>query len=77
MSGVRLLACVHAGLLACAAQARAWGAWETSFGRLSELLAASGLQDPDITWCTELSAKLAEDAGREAWARAARGLVSR
>ena len=72
-----LLACVHAGLLACAAQARAWGAWETSFGRLTELLAASGLQDPDITWCTELSAKLAEDAGREAWARAARGLVGR
>jgi serine/threonine protein kinase/tetratricopeptide (TPR) repeat protein len=70
-----LLACVHAGLLACAAHARAWGAWETSFARLHGLLAASGLQDPDINWCTELSAKLAEDAGREAWARAARGLV--
>jgi tetratricopeptide (TPR) repeat protein len=72
-----LLACVHAGLLACAAHARAWGAWETSFGRLRGLLAASGLQDPDIIWCTELTAKLAEDAGREAWARAARGLVGR
>ncbi|MFP5286224.1 MAG: tetratricopeptide repeat protein, partial [Thermoanaerobaculia bacterium] len=72
-----LLACVHAGLLACAAQARAWGAWEASFGRLTELLAASGLQDPDIAGCAELSAKLAEDAGREAWARAARELAGR
>ncbi|HEX6862444.1 MAG TPA: tetratricopeptide repeat protein, partial [Thermoanaerobaculia bacterium] len=72
-----LLACVHAGLLACAAHARAWGAWETSFGRLSQLLAASGLQDPDIAWCAELSAKLSEDAGRDAWARAARGLAGR
>ena len=72
-----LLACVHAGLLACAAQARARGAWEASFGRLTELLAASGLQDPDIAWSAELSAKLAEDAGREAWARAARKLTGR
>ncbi len=72
-----LLACVHAGLLACAAHGRAWGAWETSFGRLTGLLASSGLQDPDIAWCAELSAKLAEDAGREAWARAARGLTVR
>jgi eukaryotic-like serine/threonine-protein kinase len=72
-----LLACVHAGLLACAAHDRAWGAWETSFGRLTGLLASSGLQDPDIAWCAELSAKLAEDAGREAWARAARGLTVR
>jgi serine/threonine protein kinase/tetratricopeptide (TPR) repeat protein len=70
-----LLACVHAGLLACTAHARAWGAWETSFGHLSRRLASSGLQDPDIAWCAELSAKLAEGAGREAWARAARGLV--
>jgi serine/threonine protein kinase/tetratricopeptide (TPR) repeat protein len=70
-----LLACVHAGLLACAAHDRAWGAWETTFGRLTELLAASGLQDPDIAWCAELAARLAEDAGREAWARAARGLM--
>lgn len=71
-----LLACVHAGLLACTAHQRAWGAWEESFGALKELL-AGGLQDPDIIGCAELSAKLAEEAGRDAWARASRGLVGR
>lgn len=71
-----LLACVHAGLLACTAHQRAWGAWEESFGVLKELL-ANGLQDPDIAGCAELAAKLSEAAGREAWARAARGLVDR
>ncbi|HWM91894.1 MAG TPA: tetratricopeptide repeat protein [Thermoanaerobaculia bacterium] len=70
-----LLACVHTGLLACTAHQRAWGAWEESFARASGLLATSGLQDPDVTWCAELAAKLAEDAGRAAWARAARALT--
>ena len=70
-----LLACVHVALLACATRDRAWGMWENSFGRASELLKASGLSDPDVTWCAELAARLAEEAGRPAWARAARALT--
>jgi tetratricopeptide (TPR) repeat protein len=70
-----LLACVHVALLACATHDRAWGTWENSFGRASELLKASGLSDPDVTWCADLAARLGEEAGRPAWARAARALT--
>jgi tetratricopeptide (TPR) repeat protein len=69
-----LLACVHTARLACAVHNRDWSAWDESYARAAELLKASGLQDPDVAWATELAARLAEEARRPALAHAVRNL---
>ena len=70
-----LLACLHTARLACAAHARAWDAWEESYGRAADLLRSSGLTDPDVAWCADLAARLADEAGRPEQAAAARALM--
>jgi serine/threonine protein kinase/tetratricopeptide (TPR) repeat protein len=72
-----LLACVHTARLSCAVQDRDWTAWEESYARASELLGASGIQDPDIAWAVRLAARLAEEARRPALADAVRRLGKR
>lgn len=69
-----LLACVHTARLACAAHARDWAAWEDSYARAAQRLRSSGLVDPDVAWCAELAARLAEEAGKPDRAKAARVL---
>ena len=74
MSWGGLLACVHTARLACAAHAGDWNVWEESHARAADLLRSSGLSDPDVAWCADLAARLADEAGRPEWAAAARRL---
>jgi eukaryotic-like serine/threonine-protein kinase len=64
-----LLACVHVSLLACAAQAREWPAWDEHLALGGSALRQSGLLDPDVAWCAELAGRLTEWAGQPARAR--------
>ncbi len=66
-----LLACVHVALLACAAQAREWPAWDDHLALGEPALRQSGLLDPDVAWCAELAGRLADWAGQPARAREA------
>ncbi len=70
-----LLACVHVSLLACAAQARDWQAWDDHFTLGGPALRQSGLLDPDVAWCAELAGHLTEWAGQPSRARAVYGLA--
>lgn len=72
-----LLACVHTARLACAIHSRDWAAWEESYARASELLGASGIQDPDVAWAAGVAARLAEEARRPTLADAVRRLGKR
>jgi tetratricopeptide (TPR) repeat protein len=69
-----LLACVHTARLVCAVHDRDWTAWDESYGRASELLGSSGIQDPDVAWAAEMAARLAVEARRSALADAVRRL---
>jgi len=66
-----LLSCVHVSLLACAAQAKDWSAWDDSLALGVSALRASGLVDPDLAWCAELASRLTEWAGQPARAKEA------
>jgi serine/threonine protein kinase/tetratricopeptide (TPR) repeat protein len=66
-----LLSCVHVALLACAAQARDWEAWDDHFERAAAALRESGLLDPDVAWAAELAGRLTDWAGQPARAREA------
>ncbi len=67
-----LLACVRVALLPCAAKDRDWRRWDDHFAAARAILQESGLQDPDVAWCAELAAGLAEAAGEESRAETAR-----
>ena len=68
--------CIHAALLPCAAHARDWKAWDEGFAFVSAVLRKTGLTEPDLAWAVSLSADLADAAGEEGRAAAARGLAA-
>lgn len=66
-----LLAAVHVGLLACAADARDWSAWDDHFDLGRAALTTSAALDPDLAACAELGGRLMDWAGQDARAREA------
>src|SRR5690606_28023285 len=66
---------LRAGLLACAAAARAWPEWDEHAAAVESLVAESGFVDEDIAELAVLTGGLTASAGEPARARRVYGLA--
>ncbi len=69
--GRGLLVAVEAVLLPCLAHRKDWGAFDHHLAEALDLLASTGMNDPDIARPTQLAGTIARDAGQHIRARQA------